>query len=640
MQVFGLYLKDETTLYSDLYFKRQTYRCDTPECSVVIDTHIQSQISFCYFSFPEFVTNISFSFQEVENIPLKEGTVYMSHLRGELSWMPVEPVVRSYGMNNNVISELPCAAVFNNQGTAWRLNLTHPKDCPGRMEYTVVLCRGDLQDMLRQIQNTERRGTDGRIRVADYFDTSRWGYFWKNMICGHVYRVGQKHDRFIRCICEQNALYLYLWLWNLEKYTGKWIYSVLAEYIAYSVLVRLTEDGRWRYGLWTEINETHARMQLGGIQILCHFYRKQARDIFRDKAIQAMDYLIKMAIPLSKGIWFLHDDLEINEERRALYYRQFIKSEAFGKTVSCTLCLNTHIYTMVVMDMMCRIIPQDKYKSLIQQGMESLLDVLSSRPMGLLYGVVYRVRDLLLKFQDNFAMSKMLWKYNLVLSNKIVPFLKCRFPRLIMPNGFVERDLCVLHVSDGYHIVNLLDLLMFYSAYPVTDLRQTIIQVMKYTFSDGFLKLAFKSTSIAVSFLSEILWLFSCQIDSTWLVKMPELLSQFRLKGIRLGPLVQSSPLMSDENLVLKPDNQRLVCLSSVKQDKYIAAIFNPEDSSQRTKVVCLGQDMSDDLSWLSNNNQTTSLHEELTLLPKGYAVLIKRGNDINLSINTLNKAF
>ena len=100
--------------------------------------------------------------------------------------------------------------------------------------------------------------------------------------------------------------------------------------------------------------------------------------------------------------------------------------------------------------------------------------------------------------------------------NKIIYWVTARhYPRLVHPNGMVERDLTLSLASDNYHVTNIKDLLMLYQLEPLTWLEQYIIKgtfFLRNYVQDLGIESAVKRSSYYIEFI-DILYLYDKIIE-------------------------------------------------------------------------------------------------------------------------------
>jgi hypothetical protein len=174
---------------------------------------------------------------------------------------------------------------------------------------------------------------------------------------------------------------------------------------------------------------------------------------------------------LGRGdLWFLHDTNEQNAKHR-------FRSTVFGQSAGNSICVNTHIQALTVLHRLWHLVPNKQvYQDNFDKGMAALRRVLEYQPGTLVYRPLEK---LLMEYFQNATQKNVGWarirkgiKGRAVLM--IYGWLKRFFPRLVLPQGFIDRDLTLSVGSDQYQIINLKDLLTLYQQEPVPWLRPYI----------------------------------------------------------------------------------------------------------------------------------------------------------------------
>ena len=319
---------------------------------------------------------------------------------------------------------------------------------------------GQFFDDLRILTEVEQR----------YYRKSNWFYarqptdLWKYLINGSVYDP-RAHESIGRCFkCQQCAYSWYSYLDYLYRETGKNIYAVLRDEVAYSVLLDMSDDGEWGHGFWSDDIETHARFHLDGIHLLLSQYEKTQDSLWREAAERGMTFILEhLSESLDdESLWFLHDTIEHTKPHQ-------FRSKLFGKSPGNSLCINTHIQALTVLHRLRDAVPDNEiYRSAFDRGMQALHRVLEHQPASWLYRVlVFLALKAKIQKPPKSLLKKVgirFWQY---VVRKFFWFVRTLFPRIVYPNGFVERDLTFSWASDRYHIINIKDLLTLYQQEPV-----------------------------------------------------------------------------------------------------------------------------------------------------------------------------
>lgn len=461
--------------------------------------------------------SLKLAFRDAEVISTDKGLFVTDDNRELLLWLPVAPVARIYDAQDRITSEeeLPFERTTGTDGASLQIRGVEKR----RIEFCAFVFTRDYHWLSEQLDLTcpvEAR----RVVHNTWFRYEGINSVWNHLANGRLYHP-MEPGRGHRWQCQLCANTLYNQVVFLAEKTNKAIYNIMADIIAYSVMLSLPADGRWRHGSVTEILETHFRLQLDGIHLLLSYYEMTKRDIFLSKAEKAAQYLLGMGEELSgRNIWFLHDTLERNMSHCRLFYTSLIKSNYFGKSESNTLCLNTHIWTLTVLHRLKRLCPeQAEYEDYFDRGLKTLREVMQSKRGSFAYYPVYLVRDILVNWAGRAKVrtaKKVLVRYEKFLKRRVLPGLKKVFPRVYMPNGFIERDLTATRLSNIYHIVTLKDLLVLYGQTHTGWVLKIVKKSMHYTFERGFADYYIRNQRTA-PMLWTILLLYSEIVDEKYL---------------------------------------------------------------------------------------------------------------------------
>ena len=303
------------------------------------------------------------------------------------------------------------------------------------------------------------------FRKSEWFHAVSPSDIWNYLIAGSIY--DPRADKTIkkRFKCQQCAFSWWNYFELLKRETGKKIYTILQDEIAFSVLKDLSPEGRWGHGFWSDAIETHARFHLDGIHLLISQYEKTADSVWLQAAERAMNFILNNLVDSfsEDQIWFLHDTIELEQNHR-------FKTTLFGKSPGNSLCINTHVQALTVLNRLRSKLQEKKqFTSAYNKGCNALRRVLEYRPAELPYKVFsfWITKSKTLKNSKSIAEKIMRKVVNRLLGTIYWPFQQ-RFPRLVHPSGFIERDLSLSRVSDRYMITNIKDLLTLYQQDPLT----------------------------------------------------------------------------------------------------------------------------------------------------------------------------
>jgi len=290
---------------------------------------------------------------------------------------------------------------------------------------------------------------------------------------------------------ELDAYALYLVLSGLERATGKRLYALCKTQVALSVAARLAPDGGWYHGEWTERMESHLRLHAGGVQLLCQHVEETSDSAAREALARSAQFLAAKRDRLDTGVWFLHDTLEEDEASLRDYPFAYAPSRAFGKSPANLLVLNTHVDTLVALSRYREVTGDEGLDELLASGLRALAAVLEARPAEWLYRPLFRLAGLTFRPASR-AASLPVRAARRLARERLVPNLhrvKARFPRLVMPGGYIDRGLGQKALAHAYQSVNVLDLVRLRRRHPESVPGELLEQACAFTRRSGLLEL-------------------------------------------------------------------------------------------------------------------------------------------------------
>lgn len=326
---------------------------------------------------------------------------------------------------------------------------------------------GQYFEELSSLNEIEQR----LYRKSDWFFARTPSDLWDYLINGSIY--DPRSDKIIakRFKCQQCA---YAW-WNyfdfLHKQTGKKVYTVMQDEVAFSVLLDMSAEGEWGHGYWSDEIETHARFHLDGLHLLISQYEKTSDLVWLEAAEHGMAFVSEhLTERLDDGsFWFLHDTIEYSGPHH-------FKSTLFGKTPENSLCINTHVQALTVLNRLLLAIPDRKvYVEMYDKGCRALRRALDYQPGELFYKpLIFWIVKHKTRNEARSMLAKLINSLEKRLLPRIYWSMLRQFPRLVQPGGFIERDLTCCFASDRYHVTNLKDFLTLYQQEPLSWLRPYI----------------------------------------------------------------------------------------------------------------------------------------------------------------------
>lgn len=327
-------------------------------------------------------------------------------------------------------------------------------------------------------------GSHGRInKPADLY---------RHLIHGNVYDLRYSWPQNKKCFSENEAHALYTAFSGLEQATGKTIYRYFQQQLVLSLIQRQANDGGWYHGMWTDSSECHYRLHTSGIHLLMDEFQRTACPQVKSALVKAVAYLSKATDQLECGAWFLHDSLELSEQAMNNGPFKWIANRSLGKSVSNMLVLNTHLDSTIAINRYMQLTGDSQYKELVNSALNSTRAVLSLKPANWLYRPLFWAIGLTMIPTEKAsqlslpvrAIKRFTWQYLI----KKLPDIKARFPRLLMPNGYIDRELSLRTWAIDYQPINLMDLARHAYCFPQAFDENILDEAMEFTQTSGLIK--------------------------------------------------------------------------------------------------------------------------------------------------------
>lgn len=460
---------EEETIYASEEFKRIEQIFDG-SCSQLVDIHVKDNVKIYYLnsSLDEALKKINI-FKDETIVHAQESNAFGMLLRAKQEdleytvWLPVPPNAYLFDKNRRIANTTESR--FSYQWDIFpylRLNLIHPY----RGDEVITIPYIVMEDPSWQFYNELKTLNDCESRLylkTTWFFCEKPSDVWSYLINGSVYDPRSKKGIDMRFKCQQCAFALWSYYGFLYRETGKKVYDIIQNEIAYSVLLDMSHDGEWGHGFWSEGIETHSRFHLDGVHLLISQYEKSHLPVWREAAERGMDFIGNNLTEVldDDSLWFLHDSLETDINN----LRSRFKSTLFGKTLGNTLCINTHIQALTVLHRLKNVSSKRAhYAEMLEKGARALRMVLDHRPGEIIYRIFF---PWLIKNKTSSKpvsiTGKLRHSIESRITEKIYYILMTRyFHRFVLPGGFIERDLTCTFFKDVYHIINLKDLLTLY----------------------------------------------------------------------------------------------------------------------------------------------------------------------------------
>ena len=402
-------------------------------------------------------------------------------------WLPVRPSARRLNDHGHVLEERPAEI----EGVAFT---------EGSAAVTMTAVNGEALDLVAwrldantvdQLSHLAAIETQGFFLWGSHTPYRRPADLYSHLIHGSVYenRYAWPHKR--RICSENDAHALYVTLSGLERATGKGLYRLLKRQLLLSVLARQSPDGGFRHGEWTDEMEAHFRLNASAMHLYLDALEEGDDPVVRRALRTGICFLAKRRDQLTPGTWFLHDELELSEVAMNRAPFRWLKSRALGKSTSNMLVLNTHIDTTIVIDRYRFGERNDEYAPLVASARAATAAVLALRPAEWLYRFVFAlIKPTMLPTARARALPLPVRALKRIASKYLVPNLhrlKTRFPRLVMPGGYVDRQVPLASWAFHYLPINIMDLIRYSRRFPEDDLGTIIVDAIRFTQTSGVL---------------------------------------------------------------------------------------------------------------------------------------------------------
>lgn len=427
-------------------------------------------------------------------------------------WLPREPIARTLNAQGHILTE---STVELDDICLDSDGLSIVLAAPTEHCLDAVIWRLTDSALIDELHTLTPVEAQGYFLLGSHTRYSQPADLYRHLIHGWVYedRYAWPHRR--RIFSENDAHALHLIFSGLERATGKRIYQLLKTQLLVSVLSRQSEDGGFRHGEWTDNMESHYRLHCSAMHLLMDALSENDDPVVRTALAKGMSFISDKHDNTDAGTWFYHDELETSETgmRRAPF--KWWPSTALGKSPQNMLVLNTQLDTLVALDRYRAITGDAQYAPLVESGYQTVRAVLALRPMEWLYRLIFSAIDLTLlptEQASRLPLWQRLWKrigWQVFVPR--LPRLKTRYPRLVMPGGYIDRELSLQTWAYDYLAVNLMDLVRAAQGTHRANFMPYVNGILAYCIHTGIARrwLEHKGRAYAIGFYAEALYLLS-----------------------------------------------------------------------------------------------------------------------------------
>ncbi|MDZ7584265.1 MAG: hypothetical protein U0938_05470 [Thiobacillus sp.] len=325
-----------------------------------------------------------------------------------------------------------------------------------------VVWKLDDAALIDELQTLAPIETQGYFLLGSHTRYGQPADLYRHLIHGWVYedRYAWPHKR--RICSENDAHALHLIFCGLQRATGKRIYGLLKTQLLLSVLSRQSADGGFRHGEWTDNMESHYRLHCSAMHLMMDALTETDDPVVRTALEKAARFISDKRDATEVGAWFYHDELELSETGMNGAPFKWLPGRALGKSTQNMLVLNTHLDTLIALDRYRQLTGDAQYAPLVDSGVKSANAMLALKPAEWLYRLLFSAINLTL-LPTAQAMRLPIWKrlWKRIGWQVFIPHLyqiKNRFPRIVMPGGYIDRHLGLGSWAFHYLTVNIMDL--------------------------------------------------------------------------------------------------------------------------------------------------------------------------------------
>ena len=373
-------------------------------------------------------------------------------------WLPIAPKIHRIEAQGRILEDRgarPSSTFADSAGVA----LTFEVPDGAVLDCAIWRLPATIADELESLEPIE---SQGQFLWGSHTVFRRPADLYRHLVHGLVYEDRYEWPKRWRVCSENDAHALFVTCSGLGNSTGKRIYELLKTQLLLAVLARQSPDGGYRHGTWTDELESHFRLHASAMHMFMDAFEQAADNSLRDALVRAAGFTARQVDHTDIGAWFLHDELETSVEAMNRGPFRWIPSTVLGKAPSNMLVLNTHLDLLVALHRFAKQARTREYDELIDSARRAALEVLRLAPAQGAYSVLFRLIELtMLPTRTAEKLALPLRALKRLARDFLLPHLpsiKTRFPRLVMPNGYVDRALSIRNWSHRYLGINAMDL--------------------------------------------------------------------------------------------------------------------------------------------------------------------------------------
>jgi hypothetical protein len=543
---------------------------------------------------------------------------------GDSYWVPQPPMLRRFDKDGHILSHRK-ADITGFEVSASKLGIALEVPDGHVLDLVVWRIPAEDADLFISLQQPSTLELQRYFLWSSHTSYEKPADVYLHLVHGHVYENHEVWPKYWRVCSELDAYGLYVTLTGLLRATGKRLYDLLRIQVVFSIIARQAEDGGWYHGEWSNDMESHYRLHAGGMHMLAAYFEETHDPVVGAALKKAAAFAALRIDRLNCGMWYLHDSLEENTETLKKYPFRFAASRALGKSPSNLLVLNTHLDTNIAMQRYRQVTGDAQHDALIASANATTKSILELRPAEWLYRPLFRAIGLtFLPVEKAKALSlplrvikRIAWKYLL----PKLPQIKARFPRLVMPGGFIERDLVQFSFSVRYQPVNLMDLIRTRHLFNDATLDDLLEESFAFTQQSGIKERwkEFKGKEDdSLGFWAEALY-HHCLVksDARYRAWLAEAIMDLEDNGLGLSPSLLGANAeaipVAQQRPCPSPVDARLRLANMSQEDRIELLVVNPSN-----EVLSLEWDKAPavPLVWHGQGDAAQQNNERPTVIP------------------------
>lgn len=404
-------------------------------------------------------------------------------------WLPAMPICRRIDAHGHVLEERASrlsAASWGDGQAMFTLAAA-----PAGMVIDMVLWRLPVA-LVEELRHPTALETQPAYLWGSHTVVGKAADLYLHLVQGRVHENRWAWPFKIRGFSENDGHAVGVQLTGLQRASGRALPALLGRQVLAAVLRRIGSDGAYRHGVWTDRMESHYRLHCSAMHLMMDTLAAGPDPAVERALRAAAGFLAAQHERIAVGIWFLHDELELSDEAMQRGPFKWVPSRALGKRSSNMLVLNTQLDTCIALDRYAQLTGDTKFAPLIdsaQSATRAVLGLCSAEPL---------YRALMWMIELTFlpapkaaalpvwkrALKRVAWKYLI----PRMPDLKARLPRLVMPGGYIDRELTLRSWAHDYHAINLMDLARYLRRFDCQVVRQVLIEGLAFTRRSGILE--------------------------------------------------------------------------------------------------------------------------------------------------------